>query len=56
MCSVWQKVMVAAYAAAFSNENGDACDVFWEYRLRVTSSHALAGTLRGTLLGISFAV
>ena len=55
MCSVWHKVMVAAYAAAFSNENGDACDVFWEYRLRGGRLSVCWNTL-GTLVGISFAV
>ena len=45
MCSVWQKVMVAACAAVFSNENGDACDVFWSADcVEVVSS--FAGTLR----------
>ena len=49
MCSVWQKVMVAAYAAVFSNENGDACDVFWSADcVEVVSS--FAGTLRGLWL------
>ena len=55
MCSMWQKVVVATYATAFSNEDGDACDVFWEYRLRVGRLCACWNT-SGTFLGMSFAV
>ena len=53
MCSVWQKVMVAAYAAVFSNENGDACDVFWRLR---GGRFIVCWNTSGTLVGISFAV
>ena len=46
LCSMWQKVMVATYGATFSNENGDACDVFWSADC-VGVVFAFAGTLRG---------
>ena len=50
-----QQVFGATYAVAFSNEIGGACDVFWEYRLRVGRLCACLNT-SGTFLGISFAV